>query len=822
MSTEKFWNACLFSSVLGKIRAERTIKAGENMKRKIWIGTLAAFFVTAGILIWQLDIPNWQRLDLNKLYAQPKSSVVYDAHGNAVGAFSTGSVRLWTPLSDIPDPVRKAFIAAEDQRFYEHCGISIRRILGALINNIRTRSYSQGASTITQQLIKLTHLSGVKTLSRKAQEAVLAIQLENRLSKDEILECYLNTIYFGHGAYGIGSAAHSYFNKEVSELTCAESALLAGVIKAPSTYAPHLNPEKSLTRRDHVLSEMENCGFITEQQLYTAKQEMLQLSLQENDSERYGWFMDSVLEEASAQLSMSVDDVLSAGYSIHTAFEPALQDSADSLFSDDSQFPADASDGTPVQAAMIAMRPDGQICAVVGGRKYEVQRGLNRATSIRRSPGSAIKPISTYAAAIDAYGFAPSSLVEDTPREFSGNYSPGNAGGKSYGTVTLREALSRSLNIATVDLADLIGVNAVRNYALRFGLDLDLQDNNLAFALGSMTHGISPAVLCAAYSTLANGGMKASPHFIMRIEDPDGGIIFSAEKTASRAVREATAYMITDMLKTAATTGSARALAHAGIPVAGKTGTVSDSDGSTRDIWTAAYTPDLILAVWMGFDSPGGEHRLPSSEGGSGYPARLCARMLNECRPLLSCEDFARPAAVHTALIDRLALDDDAVLLATEQTPADYIVTELFHPDNLPREFSSNWSAPDSVTDLTLLSGYGETPVLQFTIQSDTAEYLVLRTCDGYTDVAATLTGDVGETIRFADTQSDLSTPISYSILPRHRLLYERGTLLTGKESAAVTYSPGGIMNLFFGSDGSKPTTEPADIELNESQSLFG
>lgn len=793
------------------------------MGRKIWIGACAALVVLFGILIWQLDIPSWKKLDLDRLYAQPRSSIVYDAHGNAVGAFSTGSIRLWTPLSDIPEQVRNAFIAAEDQRFYEHGGISVRRIFGALVNNIRTRSYSQGASTITQQLIKLTHLSGVKTLSRKAQEAVLAMQLEKKLTKDEILECYLNTIYFGRGAYGIGSAAATYFGKEASELTLAESALLAGVIKAPSTYAPHLNPEKSVARRDHVLSEMEKCGFITAQQLAGAQQESLQLAMRDSDSERYGWYMDSVLEEASSLLSMSVDDVLSAGFSINTSFDPALQDAADRLFSDDANFPIGAADGTPVQAALVAMHPDsGEICAIIGGRNYEVQRGLNRATGIRRSPGSAIKPVSTYAAAIDAYGFTPSSLIEDTPREFSGGYNPGNAGGNSYGTVTLREALSRSLNIATVDLADLIGVNAVRNYALRFGLDLDLRDDNLALSLGSMTHGVSPAELCAAYSTLANGGIRVKPHFITQILDSEGRAIFRCESADSRAVQDSTAYMLTDMLKTAASTGSAKALASAGLPVAAKTGTVSDADGSTRDVWTAAYTPDLALTVWMGYDTPSAEHQLPSSEGGSGYPARLCAQMLKNCRSQLSCKDFAKPDSVRIALVDSLALEQDAVLLATEQTPSDYVITELFHPDNLPQDFSQNWSAPAAVSDLKLLSGHGETPVLQFTAQDDSAEYLILRTCDGATDIAAALTGSDGEMLRFADTDADLSQTISYTVLPRHRLLHERGTLLTGKESAAVTYSPGGIMNLFFGSDGAEPTPEPADIELNESQSLFG
>ena len=793
------------------------------MGRKIWIGACAAAAVALGILIWRLDIPNWKKLEIDRLYSQPLSSIVYDASGEAVGAFSTGNQRVWTPLSDIPEYVQKAFLAAEDQRFYEHSGISLRRILAALISNLRTRSYAQGASTITQQLIKLTHLSEQKTLSRKVQEAFLALQLERKLSKDEILECYLNTVYFGRGAYGIGAAAQAYFSKDASELTLPQAALLAGVIKAPSNYAPHINPDKSVSRRNLILNQMADCGYITPKQAENAKNDRLLLVMRESDAEKYGWFMDAALSEAADVLSMSVDDVLSAGCSIHTAFEPAFQEAADRLFSDNALFPSGASDGTPVQAALVAMRPEtGEICAVTGGRSYDVQRGMNRAVQMRRSPGSAIKPVSVYAAAIDAFGLCPTSPAEDTPREFSGGYTPGNAGGSSYGTVTLREALSRSLNIATVDLADTIGIDSVRNYAKRFGLPLSAQDSSYALALGSMTHGVSPSELCAAYSALANGGTKVRPHIIRSIEEAEGRVLYSSRITGEQAVKDSTAYMLTNMLKTAASTGSAKALSSVGIPIAGKTGTVSDADGSTRDVWTAACTPDLALTVWMGYDTPDKDHRLPSSEGGSGYPARLCAAFLKSIRSQLSGADFQKPSSVKTALLDAVALDNGEVLLATEDTPPEYVTAELFHPDSLPQAFSENWIAPDPVIDLQILSAPGETPVLQFTAQDDRSEYLILRSDGQSTDVAASLTGSAGEILRFADAEADLSIPLTYTVLPRHRLLYERGTLLTGKESAAAAYSPGGLMGLLFGSDGNVSAPEPADIELNDTQSMFG
>ena len=793
------------------------------MHRKIWLAAVGATILLLALLIWKLDIPNWKKLDLDKLYAQPVSTVVYDASGEAIGTLSGRQNRIRTPLDQIPKQLQQAFIAAEDQRFYEHCGVSLRRIAAAALTNLKSGSYAQGASTITQQLIKLTHLSDAKTLSRKAQEAVLALRLERKLTKDEILECYLNTIYFGRGAYGVAAAADAYFSKTPAELTLGECALLAGIIKAPSNYAPHINPEKSLQRRDLILNEMQQCGFITAQQAQQAQQEPLLLALSDNSADRYGWFMDAALEEASDILAISVDDVLQSGYSIHTAFEQNMQDAADALFADDTNFPVSAADGTPVQAALVAMRPDtGAICAIVGGREYAVQRGFNRAVQMERSPGSAIKPVSVYAAAIDAYGFTPTSFVEDTPRSFGNGYTPRNAGGASYGTVTLREALSRSLNIATVDLADLIGIESVRSYALRFGLNLTPEDADLALSLGSMSRGVSPASLCAAYAALANGGLQVQPHIITHIENSAGQTVYQAASSAQRAVLPESAYMITDMLKTAATTGSARALADAGIPVAAKTGTVSDADGSTRDVWTAACTPDLALTVWMGYDLPDASHQLPSSEGGSGYPARLCASMLKECSDLLSGRDFDRPDSVSVLLLDAESLKDDSVLLATENTPPDSVVAELFRPENLPQTYSTRWDAPAQIADLQIISKNGETPVLQFTALEDTAEYLVLRETGDSVETIASLTGAPGEILRFTDAEADLDAHIRYRILPRNRLLHERGKELTGIESAAVAYSPGGILDWLLSSGTSQDAPEAPDIEITEIQSIFG
>lgn len=777
------------------------LKGGICMRKWIGIALLALLVLGVGLLIWQLDLPNWQALDLNRIRTTPESTVVYDANGQRVGALYADSARVRVTLDEVPDDVVQAFLSAEDQRFYSHHGFDLKRIFGALWHDLRTLSFQQGASTITQQLIKLTHLTSEKTISRKVQEIVLAWQLEKQMSKDEILEAYLNTVYFGNGAYGIGAASRAYFDKEVSELTLAEGALLAGVIKSPSKYAPHLHPENAIERRNIILNAMLEQQVISQAACQQALEEPLVLRAQVQSAATDGWYMDQVMLEAEELLSMDSEEILSSGLHIYTGLQPELQRAALELFENGANFPDPADDGTPVQAALITLdNATGEIAAIVGGRSYDVRRGLNRATQMQRQPGSAIKPISTYAAAIEEKGFLPSSMVEDVQREFSGKYLPGNVGDTYYGTVTLREALSRSLNVATVDLADLIGIQRVRNTLTKFGIPLSAADVNLSLALGSMTQGVSPARLCAAYCALANGGQAVEPHAIRRITDRNGRLLYEAAPGGSSAVQPQTAFLVTDMLKTAATTGSAKALSAVGIPVAGKTGTVGESGGGNRDIWTVAYTPEYATAVWMGFDEPGTGHAMPDYAGGSSYPAQLCAALLQKIRPELSGQDFSVPEGLVAVRIDGAALSEDKlVLLAADNTPEKYTQIEYFPEDRLPTNQSQLWNAPQTVDDLTLLSQQGDPPALAFTSRSSAADYLVLRHSAQGTEVAAVLTADAGNVIVWSDAQADPNAAYTYSILPRHRLLYESGTVLTGLESNAVTYSPGGFLNRIFG-----------------------
>ena len=341
------------------------------MKKK-WVrwallGVAAALLAA---LLLALAPWSWEKLDIDKLTQLKQTSILYDADGERVGSLYGSEHRVYVTLDAVPLHVQQAFLAAEDQRFYEHPGVDIVRMFGALWHDIRTMSLEQGASTITQQLIKLTHLSGEKTLSRKAQEAVLALQLERQMDKDDILERYLNVVYFGRGAYGIEAAANSYFGKSAGELTLAEGALLAGVIKSPSNYAPHLEPENAVERRDLILQTMADCGYITQEEADEAQKEALELHLSE-ESARYGWYLDAAATEAQEKLGISRDELLTGGYAIYTALDTGAQTAAEELFENGANFPDPASDGTPAQAALVAENVEnGEIVALLGGRSY--------------------------------------------------------------------------------------------------------------------------------------------------------------------------------------------------------------------------------------------------------------------------------------------------------------------------------------------------------------------------------------------------------------------------------------------------------------------
>ena len=726
--------------------------------RRFVLRLMAVLFAAAIAAGGYLFLDAWKSLDMKKLESPDVTTFVYDGSGERVTGVHGGVNRTPVALSALPDHVKNAFLAAEDLRFYRHRGVDVYRVLGALMADIRSMSLSQGASTITQQLIKLTQLSPEKTLTRKVREAAMALRLETQLSKDEILEAYLNLVYFGAGAYGVEAAAQTYFQISAADLTADQAALLAGVLKSPSRYAPHLHPDNALSRRNAVLGSMREGGLISEAEYSEAVRRPLALHMSAPAFAQ--WYVDAALDEAAEKLAISRDELCSGGYHIHTALDRDMQKRAEALFSDSGLFPPDAPDGTPVQGALAAVDPaTGGVTALLGGREY-LARGFHRATRMRRQPGSAFKPISVYAAAVDAFGYVPADTITDGERDYGQGYTPRNASGEYHGQVTLRQALSSSMNAAAVELISVTGPQAAGEYAQRLGIPIKETDFGLSMALGALTTGATPLEMASAYAALANGGMALRPHIVTRVLDREGRAVYTALETKKRAMKPESAYLITSMLLSAVSSGTARALSDLPFPVAAKTGTVGMEDGRNRDAWTCAYTPRVALAVWMGFDQPDSGHALPASVTGGAEPARLA-------RSLLAGEtaagDFPMPPSVIPAELDKTALGGlHKALLAGEHTPEDARVTEYFTRMRLPNETSTLWDAPLHPDDARL-TGDG----LSFTAKSDLDEYLILK--DG--TEAAVLRGRAGETLTFP-----VSDPTAeYAVAARNRLLFQCG-----------------------------------------------
>ena len=793
---------------------------------------LGLFAIACCVGFYVLDVPHWQPLDVRKITAAPQTGRMFDRDGQLIATIRGSQNRVVIPLEQIPRQIRDVFIAAEDLRFYRHRGVDVVRLAGALAANIRQGSYAQGGSTITMQLIRQSHLSTRKTIARKAEEIVLALQLERRLSKDEILAMYLNYIYFGNGAYGIQAAARTYFGVDAQELTLGQAASLAAAIKAPSYYAPHLDAENNLNRRSYILSTMLAEGMITSGEWESAKAEPLVLAEQPPEQLTYGWFVDAALDEAEQLLGLSSDQVLTGGFTIETTLSSTHQDALDTQFTKD-LFPADAADGVKVQGAAACVDArTGEVLAIVGGRSYDVRRGFNRATDLRRQPGSALKPLVAYAPAIDQFGYMTASVLRDEPTDFGG-YKPRNASYTYYGNVSMRTALMNSLNVSTVALMDQIGVPAGRAYLEKVGIPLDGRDSNLALALGAMTYGVSPVQLAAAYAPFANGGSFYQPHFITRITGPEGQVLFQRRIAGHQVLKATSAFLMTSLLQSVTSGGTGAKLSGAGTPVAGKTGTVNMTGGGNRDIWMACYNSEIACAFWMGFDEPDSKHKLAGWVSGGDNTAAMARDYFRALYKNRDKPQFTRPAGIVALEIDKQAIKwRGEPMLAAELTPKKYRYTEYFTENNRPTKVSDVWKPPRAPNRFVV--GHSDSGYPLLIIQpADEAVYRVQRDAYGESFVLTELYGTPGETLYYTDTAAKPGVVYTYRVIPVHAELLNNGILLEGVQAVQVGQSnhsvSGGlwqsIRDLFGGRRGEEDEEDDRD-EVWESmsenqQSLF-
>ncbi len=772
--------------------SRRGLHEKPKKKRRLlkWIKAivLTGTLLTLGCFIfffsYLMGLEEWKEFDPKKIGEMQQTLLIYDADGTETAALHGLQNRVYVTIDRIPDYVKNAFIAVEDERFYEHNGVDLIRIAGAFVEDLKSGSLAQGASTISQQLVKLTCLTGVKTISRKLQEAVMAYKLEQVYTKDQILEMYLNYIYFGNGAYGIEAAAKVYFGETVQTLTVAQAALLAGAIKSPTNYAPHLHIENSIKRRDLVLSLMGEQGLITSKQEAQAKLE--QVKLVPESEVKYDYFSDMVLCEAEDILNMDTEELLASGYRIHTTLNQGLQNEVTALFENSTNFPKDAADGEQCQAALVILDSEtSDIRAIMGGRQYETRRGLNRAVDMKRQPGSTIKPVLVYAPAMEKLGYSPATLVLDEKGDFDG-YVPKNFSDSYAGWVTVREALASSLNLPAVRTLQAVGIDVAKMYAARVGISFEEEDKGLTLALGGFRKGVTPLALCNAFTPFANGGYFSYPSCISRIEDARGNAVYERPQTKTGVLSEDTAFMMTSMLQSAVEEGTARRLITDGVSIAAKTGT-SGSDGisGNRDVWTVAYNTDYTLCCWMGFDSTDEAHCLPTSATGGTYPALIAKQVFEYLYGGGAAPVFERPGGVVEATIDAKSLmAGDEPQLASAYTPKEERLDEFFLEGEAPTEYSTYWSAPIAPGDLTVSCGAGGYPDITFTPLNSYIIYRLMRT-----DIATGQTVKVGEFSGNRDRVSVKDDSVLYGhtyqyfVLPVHPEIEADGEPLTGAAS---------------------------------------
>ncbi len=568
---------------------------------------------------------------------QAASSQFYDSRGNLIGTTASAENRLPVRIDRVPANLQNAFIAAEDVRFYQHHGIDPRGILRAVWTNISNQGVAEGGSTITQQLAKNALLTQERTFKRKIQEAFLALQLERQYSKREILEMYLNQIYFGQGAYGVEAAALVYFDKHVDKLSLAECAMIAGIPKSPNYYSPHNNLKAAKERQEVVLDQMAKYNLITAKEAADAKAEKIVLSTsQKKNTGILDYFLDYVTQQLVDKYG--ADAVYKEGMKIYTTLDMDMQIAAEKAIQELPTYYTDSNKLKQPQGALVAIEPSsGHIKAMVGGRGNDQ---FNRAVLAERQPGSAFKPF-VYLAALES-GLTPATIIEDKAISFNG-WEPQNYDRRYHGKVSLRTALAQSYNVPVILLTQQLTPEKVLYYAQQMGLTTlalngSVNDRNLAMALGGLTRGVTPLEMASAYGVLANQGVHVEPIAVTKIVDRSGKTIYNSSPKQKAAVNPKSAYVLVDMMQDVLTRGTGTA-AYFGRPAAGKTGTTSEY----KDAWFVGFTPDISAAVWVGNDIASD---LDGMTGGT-TPAVIWRKFMSEAHKGIPVHDFIRPSGVY-------------------------------------------------------------------------------------------------------------------------------------------------------------------------------
>lgn len=606
-----------------KSRKKRT-PAFRAFVMALKIGVIAVFLSATILMIWAYTQVDFSFGDNLGTFDMKLSSTIYtkDDKGDyyAYEQFKSTDNRIWVDIDKVPKHMQNAFVAIEDQRFYTHMGVDLKRTFGAILNVFLKGDSSYGGSTITQQLVKNITQDRERTNARKIREISRAIVLETKLSKAEILELYMNSIYLSQGVHGVQAASYLYFGKSVDQLSLAQCASIAGITQYPTTYDPILNPENNKKKQLLILDKMLELGYISKEEHDEAAAEELDFThgksgdLKENQGKAQSYFADHIFEEAKKDLmeefeytEQYAENLLyNGGLKIYATMDPKIQKTAESYYENEKNFPASSGDNKLQSAIIVTDHKTGKLKAVVGGRGEKTDnRVLNRATQSKRQPGSTIKPIAAYAPALEENVINIATYIDNAPIKI-GEWEPQNANGKFSGPVPVKTAVAWSYNMPAIRTLQTVGIDVAFDY-LKNKMHISslvekgaYSDKNPALALGGVTQGITPLEMSTAYSCIANGGMYIEPISYTKICTKDGELVFENKPKKNRVFSEETAFLMQELLKGVVNYGTAGGNRIPGMDTCGKTGTTDDN----KDKWFIGFTPYYCSTVWVGYDKP--------------------------------------------------------------------------------------------------------------------------------------------------------------------------------------------------------------------------
>lgn len=617
------------------------------------------------------------KFDKEKLISATSFTELYDESNDLIGQTSLNG-RSTILLEDIPKHTKYAFIAVEDKDFYHHHGINYKRIFKSFLVNFKNGYAKQGASTISQQLIKNTHLNNEKTIERKLKEFFLTKKLENTFSKDEILETYLNVIYFGNGCFGIEDASNFYFNKKASDLNIAESACLAGIIKSPKLYSPTENMENCLNRRNLVLKLMKENDFISQSDYDKSIKQKIDLK----NLNQSNYLEKNILRNVTEHIGLDEFDIVKNNLKVSTFIDKELQNFIDKI---DLTSLLQYDDKMPEHAILVKNNLSGGIIALRTSSQVDIKNTL-------RQPASCLKPFLVYAPALEK-GMNLLTKIDDVPTKFH-DFEPHNAGGKYNGKISLKDSLSLSSNVCATKILNEIGLSYSKNIAQKFGFTFTKKDNHLALALGSINNGCNLTTLLDAYSALANGGEYTESSLIKEIKGKNNLTLYNFKNTKKSSISKETAFLLTECLKDCAKNGTGKKLKEFSNVVACKTGTngLSSSDKNV-DAYCISYSTDYTICVWVGakdFKEP-----LPQYINGGNQPTQISKLIWDFISPQ---KEFKRPNGIIEHKIDKIEYDmNDNVMLSSKEAKDRYIIKEYFNKKFSPKLVAQTFTEPTTI-----------------------------------------------------------------------------------------------------------------------------